>query len=319
MPSFQTEWGTFVVQELRPLAPAHFNTQADRVGGSLVIEFHPSARARSVRVGLMQIQRPRQRVRAAAGHPPGPWIPFFSEPGTQQHDPKVKKKKEKNVLLDPVNGWAIDNEGADSPLFRMQQKVSASFAERNAIWNCTPTYAGAAHIAEVGGAHAGFWDMPARNLGPNVMMVMQDFDVVALALDDGPQPLVLDAGKVLGVISWGWMARRRLVAAPVLPAAAAAVAVERIEVIALDAIPRSYVSDDFIALCVKWNAERATKIPHVAHMTAGPPPVQPPAHGSLAALRAARGAPRVVAGPGAAAPAAPPPPYPLATRTPDAR
>ncbi|MBM4441349.1 MAG: hypothetical protein FJ027_13105 [Candidatus Rokubacteria bacterium] len=247
-----------MVKELAPLLPTDLGP--NRVGGSIVLEFKPAAVTGGVLVGLMQIHRPRQRARVAPSQPAAPMTPFWSATGAA---PDVN-----------LNGWAIDNENANSPLFRMKQPESPHARVRNNIANGVSWDAKAAYFGRSTGTPAGFWDKPMRTMTSNIAMVMQEFDVVALALEDGPHPLVIWAGRVLGVLSWGWAARRRIVVPPpaaTAPAAAAASApVEVLDVIMLPVVLRQSVSDDFLALCALWNSSksRLAKIPHVERMSA---------------------------------------------------
>src|ERR1700722_6212567 len=111
-------WGTFTVSSFEP------RSDGDRRGAFIRMTFKPSVETGGVKIGLLQICRPRMRRKNNMSV----WVPFLSHGGTG--------------LTAPVNGFFIDNEGRDSPLYKMHQDEAVSKDQRKLISNAKPNYVG---------------------------------------------------------------------------------------------------------------------------------------------------------------------------------
>jgi hypothetical protein len=210
-------------------------------GAYITVEFTPSAETAGAKVGLFQICRPRKKLNNRSI-----WEAFTSHGGTG--------------LTRAENGFFIDNEGRNSPLYKMHQSQDVAHNARFLFSSATPNYQGDARIGQHGGHSAYLMDRPTRTVTNDIHMVIQDFETVAFALNNGDNDAVY-AGKVLGAFSWGYLVEANR------------------DVRLLGPTIVAKARPEVKTLCGLWNAAQNVQIPNVANMqcrNAPPDPVPPP-------------------------------------------
>jgi hypothetical protein len=224
-------WGSFAIIDFRAA------TDGERRGAFISLAFQPSPETAGAKVGLFQITRPRKKLQK------GLWEPAYSHGGTGK--------------TTPVNGFFIDNEGTNSPLYKMQQDESLHVSIRFLIGNSKQNIPGDenAKLGQYNTAAAVLRDQPMRGYVKDTM-ILQDFETVALALTDGQSSDVY-AGKVLGALSWGY-----------------AVELDK-TVRLLGSSVHAKARPEVKALCELWNKTQKMKIPNVNLMQCRTPPEDP--------------------------------------------